>query len=377
MGRLFSRIADFIRETDKLLLLLCTFCASYGCIAVFSSTRPDGTIRPPLVQAGCMVAGLIAAMVISNFDFETFIKRWYFAAPIGVIPVILTFFFGYAPGETDDKAWLDLGITTFQPSELMKICFIVTYSAHLSAVKKDINKLKVLLPVCLHGAFPVVLIILQGDYGTALVFAVMFVVMMWAAGVSWKYFVGAFSSALVASPIIYFLLLNDDHRARIKNIFDINGDIKGIGYQQYRARIALANGGWTGQGLLKGTLTQTKNGIPEGHNDFIFVSIGEELGLLGCMAVVILLLAVCLRTIHIARICRKESGKLICIGFFAMMFAQIVINIGMCLSVLPVIGITLPFFSAGGTSLLCLFLGVGLVMSVYMHRNSRTIYLHD
>lgn len=377
MGRIFARIADFIRETDKMLLLLCTFCAGYGCVAVFSSTRPYESLRPPLVQAGCMAAGIIAAMIISTFDYETFIKRWYLAAVIGVIPVILTFFIGYAPGETDDKAWLDLGITTFQPSELMKICFIITFSAHLSAVKKNINKPKVLLPVCLHGAFPVVLIFFQGDYGTALVFAVMFVVMLWAAGVSWKYFVAAFAAVLIASPIIYFFILNDDHRARIINIFDIDGDIQGIGYQQYRARIALANGGWTGQGLLNGSLTQTPNGIPEGHNDFIFVSIGEELGMLGCMVVVILLIAVCLRTVHIARICRKDSGKLICIGFFAMMFAQIVINIGMCLSLLPVIGITLPFFSAGGTSLLCLFLGVGLVLSVYMHRNSRTIYLHD
>jgi len=93
--------------------------------------------------------------------------------------------------------------------------------------------------------------------------------------------------------------------------------------------------------------------------------------------VVILLAAICLRTVHIARVCRKDSGKFICIGFFAMLLAQIIINIGMCLSLLPVIGVTLPFFSAGGTSLLCLFLGVGLVLGVYKHRNSRTIYLHD
>ena len=117
--------------------------------------------------------------------------------------------------------------------------------------------------------------------------------------------------------------------------------------------------------------------MPEGQNDFIFVSIGEQLGFLGCMAVLILLCAIALRTIHIAKICRKQSGKIICVGFFGMLLAQVTINIGMCIGILPVIGITLPFFSAGGTSLLCLYLGVGLVMSVYMHRNSRTIYLHD
>ncbi|MBR4073166.1 MAG: FtsW/RodA/SpoVE family cell cycle protein, partial [Clostridia bacterium] len=117
--------------------------------------------------------------------------------------------------------------------------------------------------------------------------------------------------------------------------------------------------------------------VPEGHNDFIFVSIGEELGFLGCMVVLILLGAICLRALRIAALCRNDSGKLICVGFFGMLFAQIVINIGMCISILPVIGVTLPFFSAGGTSLLSLYLGVGLVLSVYKHRNSRTIYLHD
>ncbi|MBE6727752.1 MAG: rod shape-determining protein RodA [Ruminococcaceae bacterium] len=376
MGRLFARIADFIRETDKLLLILCTFAASYGCIAVFSATRHDGTYRATIVQAGLMLAGIVAALIISAFDYSTLIKRWYLSAPVGLILVILTFFIGFAPGETDDKAWLNLGFTTFQPSELLKICFILSYSAHLSAVKSKINKPLHLFLAVAHGAFPVLLIHFQGDDGTALVFAVMMVCMLWAAGVSWKYFLSAFVSLAALAPVVYFLIMNDEQRARIANMFDINADIKGVGYQQYQGRIALANGGWTGQGYLNGDLT-SKGIVPEGHNDFIFVSIGEELGFLGCLVVVILLAAICLRTVHIARVCRKDSGKFICIGFFAMLLAQIIINIGMCLSLLPVIGVTLPFFSAGGTSLLCLFLGVGLVLGVYKHRNSRTIYLHD
>lgn len=147
-------------------------------------------------------------------------------------------------------------------------------------------------------------------------------------------------------------------------------------YQQWRGRTALANGGFFGQGFLNGDFTQ--NGIvPYGFNDFIFVSIGEEFGFLGCIAVVLLLGGICLRCLRVAKLCTKDSGKYICVGVFAMLFTQIVINIGMCLSVLPVVGITLPFFSAGGTSLLCLYLGIGLVLNVYMHRNSRTIYLHD
>ncbi len=376
MRHLMSRIADFFRESDKILLLLCLFASSFGCIAVFSTTYYKETYRPVFVQTLCMFLGIFAAMVISAIDYEEFLEKWFLVGAAGIIPVILTFFIGFAPEGTDDKAWLDLGITTFQPSELLKICFIITFATHLRKIKPNINKLKNLIPVCLHGAAPVLLIHFQGDDGTALVFAIMVLFMMWSAGVSWKYFLLAFSTAVVASPFIYFFVMNDDHRKRIKLIFDINADIKEIGYQQWRGRMALANGGLTGQGFLKGDLTQA-GVIPESHNDFIFTSIGEEFGFLGCIVVVLLLSAICLRCIRIARICQNDGGKYICVGIFAMLFAQSVINIGMCTSVLPVIGVTLPFFSSGGTSLLCLFFGIGFVLNVYMHRNSRTIYLHD
>ena len=123
MGRLLGRIADFIRETDKLLLILCIFASSYGVMAVFSATRHDGSSRPPLIQALCLALGVCAARFISAFNFTNYIKRWQLAAILGVVPVILTFFIGIAPAGTDDKAWLDLGFTAFQPSELMKICW--------------------------------------------------------------------------------------------------------------------------------------------------------------------------------------------------------------------------------------------------------------
>ncbi len=374
MGRIVTRIADFIRETDKLLFLLCVGATGYGCLAVYSATKYLNTMRPLFIQLIGLALGVVAAIIISTVDFEKFIKRWYLFIGIGLIPVILTFFIGWAPEGTDDKAWLDLGFTTFQPSELLKICFIITFSAHLSRVKPTINRLKTLIPICLHGAAPVLLIHFQGDDGTALVFAVMVLCMMWAAGVSWKYFLLAFTTVAACSPIIYFIIMNDEQRARLVNMFNIESDIQGATYQQYRGRMALANGGFSGQGLFNGTLTQS-GGVPEGQNDFIFVSIGEELGFLGCMLVLLLLAAICLRAVNIARKCTKQNGKLICVGFFGMIFAQIIINIGMCISLMPVIGVTLPFFSAGGTSLICVYLGVGLVLSVYKHRNERTLYL--
>ncbi|MBQ7726298.1 MAG: FtsW/RodA/SpoVE family cell cycle protein [Clostridia bacterium] len=373
---LLARIADFIRESDKILLFLCFFASVYGCLAVFSAVRYKGSYRAVLVQSICVALGVVAAVVISAVDYAKILERWYLIAIAGLIPVILTFFIGFAPEGTDDKAWLNIGFTAFQPSELLKICFIVTFSQHLSRVKPTINKLKTLLPDCLHGAFPVLLIHIQGDDGTALVFAVMVLFMMWAAGVSWKYFLLLLITAAIVSPLFYFFVMNPDQQERIFALFDPNADTQGILYQQWRGKMALANGGLFGQGYLKGDLTQAGT-VPMGHNDFIFVSIGEEFGFLGCMVVILLLGAICLRCIRIARLCSKESGKLICVGMFSILFAQMVINIGMCVQILPVIGITLPFFSAGGTSLLCLYLGIGLVLNVYCHRNSRTIYLHD
>lgn len=376
MGKFLGRVADYIREVDKIVFILCVAAAGYGCVAVFSATHYTGSNRQFFTQVIGLLIGVFVAVFISLFDYSDFIKFWPVAAVIGVVPVVLTFFIGYAPAGTDDKAWLRFGSLSFQPSELLKIMFLITFAAHLDCVKEDINKFLNLILLCLHGFFPTVLIHFQGDDGTAIVFAVMAIGMMYAAGVRLRYFIIAFGAAAVASPFFYFFVLNDDQRSRIQTMLDIEADIKGAGYQQYRGRIALAGGGFSGQGLLNGELTQV-GGVPEGHNDFIFVSIGEELGFLGCLAVLLLLAAICFRCLSIGKMCYKKTGTYICVGMFSMLLVHIIINIGMCTSLLPVIGITLPFFSAGGTSLVCLFMGVGLVLSVYMHRNSMTIYLRD
>lgn len=379
MKRLWYLVADYFRETDKLFIILCFFTSLFGCAAVYSATNFTGSHRQFLTQLLCTFLGLIAAIAISNFDFNKMIRRWYVAAAIGLIPVILTFFIGVAPEGTDDRAWLILpGGMSFQPAELLKIAFIVTFAAHLERVGDGINKLKNLILLCLHGAIPVVLIHFQGDDGTALVFGIMFVCMMCAAGLSWKYVVSALSAAVIAVPFIYFFVMNSDQKKRLMVIFDLESDLLGAGYQQWRGRAALAGGGIFGQGFMKGELTSLgPNGIPEGYNDFIFTCIGEELGLLGCVSVIILLAAICMRAIKTARLCKMAAGKYICVGFFGMVAAQVVINIGMCVSLLPVIGITLPFFSAGGTSLCCLYLGVGLVLNVYLNRDSRVLYLRN
>lgn len=379
MRIIFRRIADYIRECDKLLYILCIVTTLFGCVAVLSTTyRNSGNSADDfLMQLLCMFLGLIAVIVISNFNYKNFSRFWPLIAGFGLIPVILTFFIGYAPGNTDDKAWLLIGGFSFQPSELLKICFIITFAYHCYTLGDKIKKILHILLLGIHGIIPVALIHLQGDDGTALVFALMFIGMMFAAGVPLRYFIIALSAVAVALPFVYLFIMNDDQQARINALFfGAEGDYLSTLYQQWRGRVGMANGGLFGTGLFNGPLVQS-NSIPEVWNDFIFTGIGEEMGLVGCLLVLILLAAICIRILKVGFMANSKLGLVICAGVFTMIMSQAVINIGMCLWLLPVIGVTLPFFSAGGTSLLCTYLGIALVMSVYIHRNSGLTYLRD
>lgn len=377
MRSVWNSVADYIRECDKLLLLLCLAASGYGCVAVLSSTHYLGNTKQFFTQLITVFLGVLLVVVISRFDYNIYKKIWPIIAVLCLVPVILTFFIGFAPAGTDDKAWLRLpGGMTFQPSELLKIAFIITFSLHLERVGENINKLKYLIPLVLHGAAPILLIHFQGDDGTAMIFAAIMIIMLYMAGLKLRYFAILAAVIVIAAPLIYFLVMNPDQQARMLSVFDLEDDLQGSDWQQWRGRIALANGGLFGQGLFHGQLTQTGE-VPESYNDFIFVSIGEELGLFGCLLVLVLLAAICLRILRIGAIAREKRGKLICVGVFAMLFSQIIINLGMCLSITPVIGVTLPFFSAGGTSLLCLYCGIGVIMSVYMHRNARMMRIYD
>ena len=372
LKRIFASVADYIRECDKLLYFLCSAATLFGCIAVLSA----GSFKQFAVQSVGFLIGLIITFLLSKFDYTHFKRIWPLAAVAGLLPVILTFYIGYAPDGTDDKAWLMLpGDISFQPAEFLKVIFVITFSLHICKVEDKINRPLHLLLLCLHGAFPVVLIHLQGDDGTAVIFFVMFLVMMYSAGLKLRYFIAAGAVIAIGVPVAYFYILHDEQRSRIMSLFNPEADLLGTGWQQWRGRIAFANGGIFGKGLFHGDLVQSGS-IPEGYNDFILASIAEELGLIGCLAVFLLLMGICFRILVIGHRARDLNGSLICAGVFAMITAQIIINVGMCVSWLPVIGVTLPFFSAGGTSLCCLYCGIGLVMSVYMHRTSRTLYLH-
>ena len=377
MIKFFERIADYIRETDKILILLCSSASLFGAIIVLSATYISSGAQKFAVQLIGFSLGLFVAILISMIDYQSFIKRWYFFAAFGLLLVLLTFQFGFAPEGTDDKAWLRLPFgQTIQPSELLKIAFIISFTKHVSSIKPErISDFKNVLLLCIHGIIPVGLIHLQGDDGSAMVLLFIFLGMLFAAGVKAVYFAAAGGLIAAALPVLWFFIMNNDQKNRILALFNPE-NFSDIIFQQYRGQTAVGSGGLFGYGLFNGPYVQDGK-IPLGFNDFIFASLGEDLGFIGCLLAMGLITAICFRILKVAGNSRDRAGKIICTGVFAMFASQFIINIGMVLSILPVIGVTLPFFSAGGTSTVCLYLGIGLVLSVYCHRNIKPIVLGE
>ncbi len=375
MKKYFSLTKRFINETDKILLLLITVASVFGVIMVHSSTRwllEDGEAiyRDASVMIIAAVLGIIACLIISAIDYELIMKLWPIIGVFCVGLMLITLIFGVAPeSRPDAKSWLQFGSVYFQPSELVKIGYIITYSMHLELCRDTINKPKSILLLGIHALVPIGLVVLTGDMGSALVFVFMTIAMLYFAGLHFGFFACGSILAVAASPLIWLYVFDNYQRNRFLALFRPE-EFADESYQQTMGMNALGSGGFFGRGLFKGPYTQ--NGIvPESENDMIFSVIGEELGFVGCLTALLLLFLICLKIISVGKNSREFSTQLACYGLATMIAAQVVINVGMCLMVLPVIGITLPFFSAGGSSTLCLYVGLGLAFSIYRYNRSR------
>ncbi|MBQ5329216.1 MAG: FtsW/RodA/SpoVE family cell cycle protein [Oscillospiraceae bacterium] len=379
MKKLREMIKKYFTAVDKWLLFFCVSISVLGILCQYSlvNSNQAATLdigdRVALVQVLASVLGISAAIILSNFDYHFMAKLWKLYMPLSVFLVILTFFIGMQVDESiDDKAWLRLPFgLTFQPSELLKICFILSFAYHLSKVHGEINKPTNLILLCMHGAFPVILIHFQGDDGTALIFGFIFLTMLFAAGLSWKYIIAAIPVVAAAIPVVWQYFLTDDQRTRFLAVYFAEyADPLGADYQQRLSRISIGLGQLQGEGLFKESYWY----VPKMHNDFVFSFICQALGFVGALIVLSLLFGICFRAIYDAKIALDPLGAYICYGVFAMFFFQCIINIGMCISVLPVIGITLPLLSAGGTSIAITYLGIGLLLSVHVHRRRNLFY---
>lgn len=369
----------FFGGLDFVTLITALLCSFYGLSLVYSATYKnlsDGQVISSDVRSMLVsvTGGVIIAIIVSNIDYEIISKLWPIIAAGCVGLMIFTFFFGVAPSARQDaKSWLDLKIFYFQPSELLKVGFIISFSYHLDMVKEKINRVKTIVPLVIHGMVPIALVLATGDAGSALVFMLIFIGMLFFARVNIGYFVAGICAVIVAFAAAWRLnIINGLQRERITALFypDLYQDTL---YQQTNAKIAMGSGGWFGQGYLNGSMTQSKTiTVPENQNDMILSVAGEELGYIGALAVIVLLLVLVLRVLFTGLKARDNVGYLMCSGIAVMLFAQIFINIGMELSVLPCIGITLPLFSAGGSSSLCIYLALGVEMSVYRFSKSQS-----
>lgn len=377
MKTVFSAIGRYIKETDWMLMLCCFSLSSFSTLLIYSLYKNGeiGRLNTVLVQPAMALCGIVAAIVLSKIDYHMMARLWKWHSVLCYGLALLVFPFGIQRVDwVDDKAWLPIPFTSisFQPSELLKISFIITFAYHLSKVKDQLNRPKQLLLLCIHGAIPCGLIHLQGDDGTVLVMAIIFASMLFVAGLSWKYIVPVLAMIPPAAVVLWNFFLDDDKKNRILAIIRPELVDSAITWQQDRGLISIGNGGLWGNGIFMET-GQFRY-VPEVYNDFIFTYIGETVGFIGCIAVLAALAFLCIRILHNALHALDDLGKFICVGVFAMMAIQIIINIGMCLGVLPVIGVTLPFLSAGGTSTGTLYLGIGVVLSVYMHSGKDMLF---
>lgn len=356
-----------IKHIDP-ILFCCTLLLSFiSILTIFGAVDNFGRSKLTM-QIEMTLVGIVVLFVIANIDYRFFIDR--FAIIMLIVSVFLlaiTLFFGSTGEnmETANRSWLRIPIVNIavQPSEFVKIAFVCTFAKHIELVKDKINSPKSLLGLGVHALLIVGLILLSGDLGVSLVYIGLIAFMLFFAGLSRWYFLGVGGLLVLTFPFLWELLRTDQQR-RIIFGFQPELDPKGVGMQALMSRDMIASGGLFGRGLFNGGLYED---MPASHTDFIFSTICEKFGFVGGLFVVVVLVAMVLRLIWIALTTRDFTGRLICGGIAAIIIIQSVENLWMCLGLVPVVGVTLPFVSAGGSSMLALYCLMGLAHSVYAH----------
>ena len=364
-------IRQYFKRTDKMYLLLCIFSSVMAVLALsswaakqgsgFATDEVTGAIigigdyRRAMVQAGAAAIGIVIALLLSCVDYRSLVKVW----PVHVVltwglvlPTLVIrnvsigpLTIGYNAGDTDNYSWYKLGGFTFQPTELAKISFILTFAMHLNNVRSRINEPKELAKLLLHLLVPIAIIHVQGDDGTAIIYGIIGCCMMFAAGLSWKYIFAAFAAAGAAVAVAFAFFSDKIGKGyqwyRILAVLDPENTTgwapsetvwKNIIYQQQRGEIALGSGGIFGNGLFGGRYYS----VPNAHNDFIFSWIGNVAGFVGCCVVLGVLLALVIKTFATGARSEDLLGSYICAGIGGALMAQIAVNVGMNLRVLPV-----------------------------------------
>lgn len=374
MHRYLEELKDFSKKGDMFLLVLALIVASFGLVAIASATSADkfdGNFRYIAVQSVSICLGVLVYAVVSSIDLD-FLSEHRLAMVVFNCMLLLMLL---SPLGTDNdsgnRSWIDLGVINVQPAEICKITYILIMASVMSSHQNRISHPVSVAHMLLHLGLLVGLnLVVSSDMGVSLIFVFIFIGMTFAGGVSLWWFAAAMTGIAAMAPILW-QFLDTYQRNRIRILFDDTIDPQGTN-ERYHSNMnlkSLTGGGLTGQGLFNGNRTQGGNLFAQ-HTDYIFSSMGEELGFIGCVVIMLMELAIIARCVYVGVRCQDYMRRLVCFGAASALMFQVMINVGMCIGVMPVIGLTLPLISYGGSSVVTIFAMLGLVSGAYARPQS-------
>ena len=379
MREAWEEFKSFFRKGDMVLLVLCLATSAFGCLVIASATNADkfgSSTRYLVIQIGATVLGVLLFAIMSSIDAEFFSEHRFAFTAFNIFLILLLIPFG-TDNNTGNYSWLKFPLIPFyiQPAEICKIFYILIMASVMASHQNHISGPRSVF----HMVFHLILIfgvnmVISRDMGVSLIFAFVFVGMAFAGGVSLIWFLIAGGVLAVGFPIYWSQFMTDKQKDRILYLFNPEEiDPKGleVGWHTSESLKSLTGGGMTGQGLFNGNRTQGGQLFAQ-HTDFVFSSIGEELGFVGCLFVLLLLFAIIARCIWVGRQSNDTMRRLVCYGAASALIFQVIINVGMCIGVMPVIGITLPLISYGGSSIVTIYMMLGLVSGVHARPSPRS-----
>ena len=375
MRRYFEELKDFTKKGDMVLLGISVVVALFGVICIASATSADkfgGNFKYLAIQIVSIILGVIMYAMVSSIDLDFLSEHRGAMVAFNVILLLMLIPFG-TDNNTGNRSWLHIpGFpVNIQPAEICKITYIIIMASVMSSHQNRISHPVSIAHMLLHLGLLVGLnLALSSDMGVSLIFVFIFIGMTFAGGVSIWWFALAIGGIAAMFPILW-QFLGQYQRNRILILFDPTIDPQGIN-ERYHSKInlqSLTGGGLTGQGLFNGNRTQS-GALFAQHTDYIFSSMGEEIGFIGCVAIMLAELLIIARCVYVGVRCQDYMRRLVCYGAASALMFQLMINVGMCIGVMPVIGLTLPLISYGGSSVVTIFAMLGLVSGAYARPSS-------
>ena len=375
MRRFFEELKDFSKKGDMVLLVLCLIVSGFGLICITSATSADkfgSNIRYITLQSVAIMMGVAAFMIVSSMDLDVLSEHRAWLVAFNCLLLLMLIPFG-DDNNSGNRSWLDIPGLPFmiQPAEICKVTYIIIMASVMSSHQNRISHPVSVIHMGMHLLALVGLnLALSSDMGVSLIFVFIFIGMTFAGGVSIWWFVLAISLIAAAFPILW-QFLGEYQQNRILILFDETIDPQGIN-ERYHSMMnlkSLTGGGLTGQGLFNGNRTQGGNLFAQ-HTDYIFSSMGEELGFIGCVGIMLLEFAIIARCFYVGVKCQDYMRRVVCFGAGSALMFQVMINVGMCIGVMPVIGLTLPFISYGASSVVTIFAMLGLVSGAHARPSS-------